>query len=309
MALLRRGASRASNCTSKSLTRPLAIYTPIHGRRHISTTNTEKPPFNPNQPIKYTQTPNPTWKLGDGAIDNNENKTKKHIPINPSDPARAPSKNYKFLISSIVPRPIALISTLSPTGKNPNDGKAKLNLAPFSYFQVINHDPPMFVVSFTPPGSRSPKSQKDTLRNLTETGECVINVVSEHMLQAANATTINAEYGDSEFDYSGLTPAYDTETVNGVPRVLESIVSIEGHLIETKEFESRVAPSDPKKKKGRTTLAIIEGTRFWVREDAIDATELAAVDLQVLRPVSRLGGDAYGRTTEVVEIERPIKRS
>lgn len=168
----------------------------------------------------------------------------------------------------------------------------------------------MFVVSFTSPGSRSPKSQKDTLRNLTETRQCVINVVSEHMLQAANATTINAAYGDSEFEYSGLTPAYDTETVNGVPRVLESIVSIEGHLIETKEFESRAtASSDPKKEKGKTTLAIIEGTRFWVREDAIDATELAAVDLQVLRPVSRLGGEAYGRTTEVVEIERPVYRS
>lgn len=166
----------------------------------------------------------------------------------------------------------------------------------------------MFVVSFVSPGSRSPKSHKDTLRNLTDEhggGECVINVVSEHMLQAVNATAINAEYGDSEFDVSGLTPAYDTETVS-VPRVLESIVSIEGRLIETREFESR---ANPDAKNGKTTLAIVEGTRFWVREDAIDAAEMAAVDLQVLRPVSRLGGDAYGRTTEVVEIERPVYRS
>jgi hypothetical protein len=56
-------------------------------------------------------------------------------------------------------------------------------------------------------------------------------------------------------------------------------------------------------------LAIIEGTRFWVREDAIDETEMDKVDLGVLRPVSRLGGDGYGRVTEVVEIERPVYRS
>lgn len=164
----------------------------------------------------------------------------------------------------------------------------------------------MFIVSFISPGTRSPKSQKDTLRNLEGTRECVINVVSEHMLQAVNATAVNADFGDSEFDISGLTPVYDTTTETGVPRVLESIVSVEGKLLETREFESRANPDTAK---GKTTLAIIEGTRFWVREDAIDPHELDKVDLAVLRPMSRLGGDGYGRTTEVVEIERPVYRS
>lgn len=166
----------------------------------------------------------------------------------------------------------------------------------------------MFIVSFISPGTRSAKSQKDTLRNLQETEECVINVVSEYMLQAVNATAVNAEYGDSEFDISGLTAVYDTDTKTNVPRVLESIVSIEGRLIETREYESRANP-DPNPKVGKTTLAIIEGTRFWVREDAIDTTQMDKVNLNVLRPVSRLGGDGYGRTTEVVEIERPVYRS
>ncbi|KAE8554134.1 hypothetical protein EYB25_002672 [Talaromyces marneffei] len=314
MALPMERVSRgAFNCISKRFTRP-AIYPPryLHGSKHKSTTtttdNSTKPPFNPEQPIKFTQPPDPTWTLGDGASipKNAAQSNKAHISISPSDPTRASSKNYKFLISSIVPRPIALIST-----KSKSSSGADLNLAPFSYFQVINHDPPMFVVSFiattqhSGTASRNPKSQKDTLRNLQETGECVINIVSEHMLQAANATSVNAEFGESEFDISGLTPQYDTGV--GVPRVLESIVSIEGKLLETREFESRANPNDSKR--GKTTLAIIEGTRFWVREDAIDATKLDKVDLNVLRPVSRLGGNGYGRTTEVVEIERPVYRS
>ncbi|KAF3391881.1 Uncharacterized protein DPV78_010717 [Talaromyces pinophilus] len=318
MAFLVQGVSRgAFNCILKPLARPSAICIRLPlGFKHKSTTTTTnhdpKPPFTSNQPIKYTQAPNPAWQLGDGAT-TKPPAEKKHIPIDPSDPSRPPSKNYKFLISSIVPRPIALISTksapLSPKSTDTNvDGGGKLNLAPFSYFQVINHDPPMFIVSFISPGPRSAKSQKDTLRNLQETEECVINVVSEHMLQAVNATAVNAEYGDSEFGISGLTAVYDTDTKTNVPRVLESIVSIEGKLLETREYESRANP-DPNPTRGKTTLAIIEGTRFWVREDAIDTTQMDKVDLNVLRPVSRLGGDGYGRTTEVVEIERPAYRS
>ncbi|EED21276.1 conserved hypothetical protein [Talaromyces stipitatus ATCC 10500] len=265
---------------------------------HTSTTptgNSTRPPFDPSNPIKIIQPPTPTWTLGDGATQNN-NERKNHISINPHSPTRPPSKNYQFLISSIIPRPIALISTKS------ND---MLNLAPFSYFQVINHDPPMFVVSFTPTNpDKGGKKEKDTLRNLKETGECVINLVSEDILQAANATSINSQYGESEFEISGLTPLFGLETVC-VPRVKEAIVSIEGRLLETKEIKSRANPD----RNGVTTLAIIEGTRFWVREDAIDSEEQSVVDVNVLRPVSRLGGNTYGRVTEVVEIKRPVDRS
>jgi flavin reductase (DIM6/NTAB) family NADH-FMN oxidoreductase RutF len=82
-------------------------------------------------------------------------------------------------------------------------------------------------------------------------------------------------------------------------RVKESILSIEGKLVELKEFESRVTPG---KKTG--VLAIIEGVRFWVRDDAINE-ERNVVDLKVLKPISRLGGISYGRTTEAMEIPRP----
>ena len=98
---------------------------------------------------------------------------------------------------------------------------------------------------------------------LTPPIEGCINIISEHFIEAANATSVNAPYGISEWALTGLHPAPCT-TVKA-SRVKESIFSIEGKLVETKEFESRATPG---KKTG--VLAIIEGVRFWAREDAIN---------------------------------------
>jgi flavin reductase (DIM6/NTAB) family NADH-FMN oxidoreductase RutF len=67
------------------------------------------------------------------------------------------------------------------------------NLAPFSYTTVVNHDPPVFVVGY----SGGFDNAKDSLKNLVETRECVVNVISEHFVEAANAASINAPYGIS----------------------------------------------------------------------------------------------------------------
>jgi len=122
-------------------------------------------------------------------------------------------------------------------------------------------------------------------------------MISEHYLEAANATSINAPYGISEWSLSGLTPAPSTDVKPS--RVQEAVFSIEGRLVSTQEFESKVTP-------GRKTgvLAIVEGVRFWVREDAINE-ERNVIDPAVLRPMSRLGGIMYGRTVEGVELLRP----
>jgi flavin reductase (DIM6/NTAB) family NADH-FMN oxidoreductase RutF len=131
-----------------------------------------------------------------------------------------------------------------------------------------------------------------------ESGECVINIISEHFVEAANATSVNAPYGVSEWGLSGLTPA-DCEVVKA-SRVKEAVFPIEGKLIDTKEFESRAKPGV---KTG--VLAIIEGVRFWVREDAIDETK-SLIDPAVLRPMSRLGGISYGSLVSGMEITRPV---
>ena len=147
---------------------------------------------------------------------------------------------------------------------------------------------------------------KDTIKNLADTGECCINVASEHMLEAMNACSINAPYGVSEWAMTGLTPAMCSSVK--CSRVEESIFSVEGKLIETREWESKATPG---LKTGIT--AFIEGIRFWACEDAIeDALDehgnegpKSKLDPAVLRPVSRMGGITYARVVDGIEIPRP----
>jgi Flavin reductase like domain len=92
----------------------------------------------------------------------------------------------------------------------------------------------------------------------------VINIVSEHFLEAVNACSIDAPYGVSEFAVSGLHPVNDTRLVKA-PRVKEAVFSIEVKLIETRAFKSKIDQS-----KTSCVLATMEGVRFWAREDVIN---------------------------------------
>jgi flavin reductase (DIM6/NTAB) family NADH-FMN oxidoreductase RutF len=200
----------------------------------------------------FTQTRNPAWQAGDGANDNGESLKHDHVDIDPYADGRPATFNYKLLISAIVPRPVGFVSTRSADGQS-------TNLAPFSYFNLVNHDPPIFIIGYAGGFDKA----KDSLRNLTESKECCINIISEHYLEAANATSVNAPYGISEWALTGLTPA-ECKDVKA-SRVKEAVFSIEAKLFETKEFESRATPG---KKTG--VLAIVEGVRFWAREDAVN---------------------------------------
>lgn len=245
--------------------------------------------------LRFTKTASPSWAFGsganelrdqDGAGDASSNQ-KKHICIDPYEPGRPAPFNYKLLISGIVPRPIGFVSSQS------GDGRVR-NLAPFSYFNMVNHDPPLFVLGF----ASAVAAPKDTLRNLTETRECVVSIIGEDILEAANATSVDAPYAVSEWDVSGLTPVSDCVDVKA-PRVKEAVFSVECRLESVREFESRATPG-----KITGSLVVLEGTRFWVREDALNE-ERNLVAPEVLKPVSRLGGITYGRLTDVVEIQRP----
>ncbi|KAJ3539545.1 hypothetical protein NM208_g5448 [Fusarium decemcellulare] len=237
-------------------------------------------------PIEVTKSPDPSWSFGEGVRTGPRPATeeKVHHEIDPYSPDRSVAQNYRLLISGIAPRPIGFISTLSA------DGKTK-NLAPFSYFQVVDHDPPMFIVSFS---SRF-GPVKDTYRNLKETGECVINTVSENMIEAVSASSIDAPYGLSEWDVTGLTEA-PTTTVKPT-RVKESVLSIEGKIVDIKEFEGH--------KPGMSSAAIclIKATRFWVQEDAANE-DFSHIELDKLRPIAQLGGMSYGRISSTFELPR-----
>lgn len=252
----------------------------------FSKVQASRPDWDSSVSWSFTKTVDPDWKYGSGGNDGGESLRKEHIEIDPYESGRSPVNNYKLLISGIIPRPIGFLSTISKDGSS-------TNLSPFSYTQVINHDPPIFIVGFSG-GFDNPK---DSLKNLVDTKECVINIISEHFIEAANATSINAPFGVSEWAISGLHPAPCTEVK--CSRVKEAVFSIEGKLMDTKEFESRATPG---KKTG--VLAIIEGVRFWVREDALNK-ERNQIDPDVLRPISRLGGITYGRVVHGIELPRP----
>ncbi len=252
----------------------------------FSKVQASRPDWEEDRQWHFTKTRNPDWKYGDGASDKS-GLSKAHVSIDPYAEGRPPVLNYKLLISGIIPRPIGFLSTRSKD-------KSSTNLAPFSYTQVFNHDPPIFGVGF----SGGFDNAKDTLKNLVDTGECVINIISEHYLEAANACSIDLPYGESEWSVSGLTPA--DSAVVAASRVKEAVFSIEGKLVNTQEFESRTTPG---KKTG--VLAVIEGVHFWVREDAINE-DRSLIAPEVLRPIARLGGITYARVLEGFEIPRPV---
>ena len=245
-----------------------------------------RPDFDTNDEFTFSKTPNPDWQYGSGSTNPSPHT---HISINPNDPSRPPALNYKLLISAIIPRPIGFLSTISSDGSS-------TNLAPFSYTQVFNHDPPIFCVGF----SGGLDNAKDSLKNLLETKECVINMISEDFVEAANACAIDLPYGQSEWSVSGLTPA-DTEIVRP-KRVKESVFAVEGQLLSTQEYASR---RDEGKKTG--VIAVIEGVRFWVREDAVNE-ERSIIDPKVYKAVGRLGGIGYARVREGFEIPRPVMK-
>jgi flavin reductase (DIM6/NTAB) family NADH-FMN oxidoreductase RutF len=188
---------------------------------------------------------------------------------------------YKLMIGAIVPRPIALVSSV--------DEKNVRNLAPFSYFTACSSNPP--VVVFCPILRPVPPQAKDTLRNVIATREFVVNIVSEDFAQGMNATAAQVPPEVDEFELSGLTPI-PSELIKP-PRVGESHIHMECRLLQT------VQVSD---KPGGGTLVLGEVLRFHVREDLIKDFR---IDPDKLRAIGRMAGSIYARTTDRFELERP----
>ncbi len=201
------------------------------------------------------------------------------------DPKQASGKDmYFFMISAIVPRPIAFVSTKSAAGKT--------NLAPFSFFQGITSKPPLISVCIGHRRWDGKMVKKDSLRNIEETGEFVVNIVPEHL--APQVTQASAEYPPdvSEITETGLTPI--TSDVVKPPRIKECPINLECKL------ERVLMLGDPP----LTGMVIGEVVRIHVDESVWDA-EGKVVDPEKLRPLSRLGGELYGKTREIFSLPRP----
>lgn len=200
------------------------------------------------------------------------------------DPAHnSQQDNYKLLIGSVVPRPIAFVSTQAAEGT--------LNLAPFSFFTGVCSNPP--TILFCPMVRGSDGQKKDTLINIEATGEFVVNVVSEDIVRPMNQTAAEYSREVDEFRESGLTPA--PSLIVKPPRVLESPVSMECKLQQV------VYVGDGGVGSGSVVLGTV--VQFHVRADLYDKGRIDTLGLQ---PVARLAGAAYCPVREIFELERPV---
>ncbi|MGW9405176.1 flavin reductase family protein [Arthrobacter sp. NPDC055585] len=188
------------------------------------------------------------------------------------DPAEMGGRSfYRLLTSVVVPRPIAWVSSVAADGVE--------NLAPHSFFTIASVNPP--IVSFTSVG------EKDSLRNIRDTGEFVISLAPEDMFEAVNATGTGFAAEVSEFDAAGIT-SEPSATVRP-PRVAGSPVTLECRLYEIHPV-------------GDCFVVYGEITRAAVRTDTLDADSHPRIE--ALRPLSRLGLNEWGTVGEVREISR-----
>jgi flavin reductase (DIM6/NTAB) family NADH-FMN oxidoreductase RutF len=190
---------------------------------------------------------------------------------------------YRILLSSVAPRPIAWVSTL-------NNGH--LNLAPFSFFNAVSAKPPL--LGFSPSlrlvdGHSAPK---DTLRNIRETGEFVVNVVTFAVADAMNITS--GEYGSSVDEFTLAKLNTRPSQVVRPPQVAESPVSFECKLNRIIDFGTE-PPSG--------SLVIGEIVCVHLEESVLKEERL---DPDTLDLIGRMGGVQYSRTTERFDLKRPV---
>jgi flavin reductase (DIM6/NTAB) family NADH-FMN oxidoreductase RutF len=188
---------------------------------------------------------------------------------------------YRLMIGVITPRPIAWVSTVSPRGVT--------NLAPFSFFNGVAANPP--TVLFTTVNRRD-GTRKDTVQNVEETGEFVINVVSYDQRLAMNATSEEIPYEESELERCGLTPL-PSERVKP-PRVAEARVQMECALHQI----VRVG-------EGPLAANVIIGRILLLHVDDAVLDPAGNVDPRKLDTIGRMGGDGYARTTDLFDLPRP----
>ena len=204
------------------------------------------------------------------------------------DPRREPGFRRTIFNAIVTPRPIAWISTLSV------DGVA--NLAPFSHFNLVSTAPPMVMVSINTPENRS---EKDTLGNIRETGEFVVNFASVPMAEQINASSTPLPYGEDEFHTFGIEKTRSKSvkpfSVRGAPATLEC---------RAIDF-IRIEPIDP----GDTPSTIVLGHVVMLGIDPEMLTEDGRFNTEKAQPLSRLGGPTYGALGRLFSIVPAFQRA
>ena len=195
------------------------------------------------------------------------------MEINPAE--LSSGDRYKLLIGTVVPRPIAFVSTLSPQGT--------ANLAPFSFFNAVGHTPLALMFSIS---QKRDGGEKDTLRNLRPlseggVGEFVVNLAVESYIQQVAEASEPLPYNDSEFDYLSLTAAPSQKI--SPPRVAESPAAFECRTVQIIAV-------------GTFNVVIGEVVHAFIRDELVD--NAYRVDTDQLAAVGRMAGYDYCKTGE-----------
>lgn len=193
--------------------------------------------------------------------------------------AQTERENYKLLIGSIIPRPIAFVTT--------DSGNGVINGAPFSYFSIVSSNPPMVSLSIQRPAS----GHKDTARNIYRTKEFVVHIVDRDNVEKINETAASLAPDESELIRAGLTPV--ASEVVSVPGIREAKVRMECRLVEAIPFHEGDAGSD---------LLIGRVVRFHIDEEIYSN---GRIDPRALNAVSRLAGTNYAEIGEIFSMDRP----
>ncbi len=189
-------------------------------------------------------------------------------------------ERYKLMVSTIVPRPIAWVVT--------QDLHGQLNAAPFSFFNALAGNPPVVGIGI---GSHDPGRPKDTRRNIHDTGQFVVNLVSEEVRERMNITAIEFGRGVSEPREAGLTTVASVHVKP--PRIAESPVSMECELIQIVELG---------KESGLVLGRILA---MHVRDEMVLDPVKHHIDTPGLKLIGRMHGAGwYARTSDLFEMKR-----
>lgn len=188
---------------------------------------------------------------------------------------------YKLLTGTIIPRPIGWISTLDKNGIN--------NLAPFSYFNMVSSSPPCVMFSTR----RDDNKNKDTLNNVLQNEEFVVNLVTQNVVDQMNATSASVESTIDEFQIANLTPV-DSISVNP-KRVKESLVHLECKKIHHYFIKDEM---------GNETACVVIGQVKIIHVDDSILLENNRINMDKYKPVARLAGSNYGTLGEIFSIKR-----
>jgi len=187
---------------------------------------------------------------------------------------------YKLLVSTVTPRPIAWVVSLDPRGI--------LNAAPFSFFNAFAGDPPVVGIGM---GSHTPSRPKDTRANIRDTGQFVVNLVSEDMAEAMNVTAIDFAPAVDELAEAGLTATPSVHVKP--PRITESPVAIECELIQIVELGAE------------SGLVLGRVVAMHIRDDAVIDPKTRYIDTPSLKLIGRMHGTGwYARTSDLFNMPR-----